>query len=232
MELNSDKASSSDPARSLLFSPITINGVRLENRAWIPAMVTWLSPDGTVTEDVRRRYVRFAQGASSGMIVLEATGVHETKSGPLLRISDDSYVPGFKSLVAEMHDCSSAKVVLQIIHFLKIATRNPDEYLKRIGRGDLAGQPDSVVEGHLTARQYEDFCFGYRQRVEDLDIAEIREIPGLFARAARRARLAGFDGVELAHGPRIHAGFVPVEALQSPDGSIRRGPSERQGRWT
>jgi 2,4-dienoyl-CoA reductase-like NADH-dependent reductase (Old Yellow Enzyme family) len=38
---------------------------------------------------------------------------------------------------------------------------------------------------------------GYRQKVEDLSIEEIREIPELFARAAERARTAGFDAVEL-----------------------------------
>jgi 2,4-dienoyl-CoA reductase-like NADH-dependent reductase (Old Yellow Enzyme family) len=49
----------------------------------------------------------------------------------------------------------------------------------------------------LTAREFEDFRYGYRQRVEDLGTQEIEELPGLFTQAARRARLAGFDGVEL-----------------------------------
>jgi 2,4-dienoyl-CoA reductase-like NADH-dependent reductase (Old Yellow Enzyme family) len=38
---------------------------------------------------------------------------------------------------------------------------------------------------------------GYRQKVEELSLAEIEEIPELFARAAERARAAGFDAVEL-----------------------------------
>ena len=42
---------------------------------------------------------------------------------------------------------------------------------------------------------------GYRERVTDLDLAHIRDLPltlpGLFAEAARRAEKAGFDGVEL-----------------------------------
>ena len=181
---------------SLLFTPITINGVRLENRVCIPAMVTWLSPDGTVSEDIRQRYLRFAQG-EPGMVVLEATGIHEVKSGPLLRISNDSYIPGLRQLVAEMHDASPSKVTLQIIHFLRIASRNPEQYLKRIGREDLAGQSEEGVQRQLTQRQFEDFCYGYRQRVEELDLHEIRKIPGLFARAAARARRAGFDGIEL-----------------------------------
>jgi len=38
---------------------------------------------------------------------------------------------------------------------------------------------------------------GYRQRVEDLTLEKVREIPQLFAKAAYRARQAGFDSVEL-----------------------------------
>ena len=181
---------------SLLFSPIEIKSLRLENRVWIPAMVTWLSPDGSVTEDIHQRYLRFAKG-EPGMIVLEATGVHEVQSGPLLRISNDSYIPGLKGLVQRMHDVSPSKVAIQIIHFLKIATRNPNQYLRRIGREDLIGRPDETVERELSHRQFEDFFYGYRQRVEDLAIVEIAEIPSLFAQAARRAREAGFDAVEL-----------------------------------
>ena len=147
-----------DPRHSLLFSPLVINGVRLENRVCIPAMVTWLSPDGTVTDDIRQRYLRYAQG-EPGMIVLEATGVHEIKSGPLLRISNDSYIPGLRSLVQQMHDASPSKVVLQIIHFLRIARRDPEGYLRHLGREDLIGQPDEVVQQHLTSRQFEDYFY-------------------------------------------------------------------------
>ena len=38
---------------------------------------------------------------------------------------------------------------------------------------------------------------GYRQKVEDLPLEEVQEIPRLFAQAAYRARQAGFDSVEL-----------------------------------
>ena len=38
---------------------------------------------------------------------------------------------------------------------------------------------------------------GYRQKVEDLSLEEIQQIPGLFSAAAYRARVAEFDGVEL-----------------------------------
>jgi 2,4-dienoyl-CoA reductase-like NADH-dependent reductase (Old Yellow Enzyme family) len=58
--------------------------------------------------------------------------------------------------------------------------------------------------------------FGYRERVTDMHLKHIRELPpelpGIFAAAAGRAREAGFDGVELhyAHAYTM-AGFLSAQ---------------------
>jgi len=50
---------------------------------------------------------------------------------------------------------------------------------------------ESALETWLPeARARRDFLYGYRQRIEDLDLAEIRRLPGWFAGASRRARQA------------------------------------------
>ena len=104
-----------------LFEPLNVAGMVIPNRVMVPAMVTRLSgEDGFVNKDITDRYVRYAQGGA-GLIVIEAMAVHQSKSGPLLRISDDQYVPGLSDLVRRIHDTSDSKVVPQIIHFLKVA---------------------------------------------------------------------------------------------------------------
>ena len=68
-----------------LFSPLQMGPMSLRHRTWVPAMVPWRSnEDGLVTEDVIQWYARFAQG-QPGAIVIEATGIRDGPSGPLLR---------------------------------------------------------------------------------------------------------------------------------------------------
>jgi 2,4-dienoyl-CoA reductase-like NADH-dependent reductase (Old Yellow Enzyme family) len=104
-----------------LFEPLDINGMLIPNRVMVPAMVTHLcKEDGFVTQDTIDRYVRYAKGGA-GLIVVEAMAIHQVKSGPLLRISDERYVPGLRELTRRVHDSSDSKIVPQIIHFMKVA---------------------------------------------------------------------------------------------------------------
>ncbi len=211
-------------ARALLFQPFPIGtgGAVLPNRIWLPAMVTWRgTEDGFVTDSVREIYLRYARGGA-GMIVLEATGIRDVASGPLLRLSDDRFVPGLRRLREDMRALSPSLVVPQIIDFLKIARRKPTrEFMQAmVRRGRL---PETVLAlsdaefeaGHAEwlqePRDRRDFLYGYRQTIEDLSLDEIRRIPGWFAGAARRARQAGYDGVELhfAHAYTM-ASFLSV----------------------
>lgn len=104
-----------------LLEPLKLNGMTLPNRVAVPAMVTRLSgEDGLVNQPIIDRYLRYAQG-EVGLIVVEATAIHANKSGPLLRLSSDDFIPGHRELVNQVHGASDSKVVPQIIHFLKVA---------------------------------------------------------------------------------------------------------------
>ena len=211
-------------AGALAFQPLPLgrSGRELPNRLWLPAMVTWRGTgDGFVTPALREIYLRYAEGGV-GTIVLEATGVRDVASGPLLRLSHDRYVPGLAALVTELRARTRAVLLPQVIDFLKVARRKPTrEYLDgMVARGRLPGAvldlPAGAFEADLERwlpdpRDRRDFLYGYRQTVEDLAGDEIRALPGAFAAAARRAQAAGFDGVELhcAHAYTL-ASFLSV----------------------
>ena len=125
-----------------LFDPLKIGGMTIPNRIMVPAMVTHLcKEDGVVTQDSIDRYVRYAAGGA-GLIIVEAMAIHQVKSGPLLRISDDKYIPGLHEIARKVHETSDSRIVPQIIHFLKVARTGWRQTADMI---DLA-EIDQIVE--------------------------------------------------------------------------------------
>ena len=146
---------------SLLFTPLQLNGMRLENRIVLPAMVTRLSgEDGLVNQAITDRYVRFAKG-EPGMIVLEAMAVHGSRSGPLLRLSSDEFVPGLAELARRIHGTSPSKVVPQIIHFLKVARSGWRQTVDMLSKAEI----QDIVRQYAAA--------AYRARQAGLDGVEL-----------------------------------------------------------
>ena len=85
----------------------------------MPAMVPWrATDDGFVTAANLDWYRRFARG-QPGALVVEATGVRDIPSGPLLRIGDDRFVPGLRQLVQTVREasCGRTRLFIQIIDF-------------------------------------------------------------------------------------------------------------------
>jgi dimethylglycine catabolism A len=197
-------------------------------------MVPWrATADGDVTEALLAWYARYAEGRP-GAIVVEATGIRDIPSGPLLRIGHDRFNEGLKRLVDVVKDASGGetKLFIQIIDFLAIKRRpDPSRYFRqflkitdahRSALGMIGASEDDVrsalidrmterrndrsrelgtVSDLLTERELSDLEFGYRERVTDMHLPHIRSLPlvlpELFASAARRAEVCGFDGVEL-----------------------------------
>jgi 2,4-dienoyl-CoA reductase-like NADH-dependent reductase (Old Yellow Enzyme family) len=170
-------------------------------------MVPWrATDDGFVTEANIEWYRRFAQGRPAALVV-EATGIRDIPSGPLLRIGHDRFLPGLRRLVDTVREASEGqtRLFIQIIDFLAVK-RRPDrtKYFQRflkIGEKhrrrvvDATGEEDWLTEGEealraflasaseelldlvLDERELESLRFGYRERVTDTDLEHIRELP-------------------------------------------------------
>ncbi|QDU84179.1 NADH oxidase [Planctomycetes bacterium Pla163] len=199
---------SQDAARnSRLFSAVQLGPLELASRTWVPAMVPWRATDeGFATDAVVQWYARFAAGRP-GAIVLEATGVRDVPSGPLLRIGHARFEEGLRRVVDAVREASggATKVLVQLIDFLAIkrrveATRFVERFLpvddrlrERLAeyRGDpqLRSAEESAVRAAvlaldvderravLPARVIEDLEMGYRERVTDTHLEHVRDLP-------------------------------------------------------
>src|SRR5205814_3096747 len=217
-----------EASAALLFQPINFRNLNLASRTWVPAMVPWrATADGFVTQNNLDWYRRFAEGQPAALVV-EATGIRDIPSGPLMRIGHDRFLPGLKQLVETVRKASDGqtKLFIQIIDFLSVRRRpDPTKYFQRFLkitdrhrralslltndpswiraeeqriRTFLAETKDEIIEGVLDRRELESLRFGYRERVTDMHLAHIRELPqvlpGIFAGASHSARNTGCGG--------------------------------------
>jgi dimethylglycine catabolism A len=196
-----------EAARSRLFSPIALGKLEARSRTWVPAMVPWrATEDGFVTQQNLDWYRRFADGRP-GVLVVEATGVRDIPSGPLLRIGDDRFIPGLRKLVETVREASGGetRLFIQLIDFLAVKRRpEKEKYFQRFLAVDdhhrralaevtlqsawlkasddhvrdfLQNADDEVVETLLRPRELEALRSGYRERVTDTHLEHIRDLP-------------------------------------------------------
>ena len=246
-----------EASHSLLFTPIKVGRLTIENRTWVPAMVPWrATADGLVTKDNLEWYGRFARGRP-GAIAVEATGIRDIPSGPLLRIGHDRFIPGLRDLVETVRQESrgETRLFIQIIDFLAVKRRpEPETYFDRFFKVkqrhreaivELTGEEvwlkkdesevramlkrcaDETLDNVLDERELESLRFGYRERVTDMHLPHVQELPivlpDFFASAAVRAREAGFDGVELhyAHAYTMASFLSAANTREDGYGGVR-----------
>jgi len=162
-----------------LFQPIKIGDMELKNRIVMAPMGTGFgNTDGSVSEQLINYYAERAKGGA-GLITIEATSVDALsgKIGPWqLAIDNDRYIPGFAKLTHAIH-AGGARASLQLNHG------------GRYARSSVTGtQP--VAPSPIASRYT-------GETPRELTTGEIEAIIEKFGDAARRAREAGFDAVEL-----------------------------------
>lgn len=184
----------------ILNSPIRVAGIELPNRLVLPPMATAKSSgDGKISEALCAYYADRADGGRIGLIIVEHSYVSpEGKaSNGQLSIAGDADIAGLEKLVATIHE-SNTKVFAQLNHAGGAART------EITGRAPLG--PSAVA---LPPPRN---CVPCEMSLRDIEKA-IRD----FADAARRAKRAGFDGVELhsAHGYLLNQFLSPLTNRRS-----------------
>ncbi len=191
----------SGPAPTSLLTPGQIGSLTLPNRIAVTAMgVSLAAGDGQVSQRLIDYHVAQAEGGA-GLIIMGVTGVawpvgavQPNQSA----ISDDRFLPGLTRLTQAVH-AAGGKIAAQLHHGGLVATHSAQDDHPLWGpaypppfSGDF---PEYFMPEELAA-----FAGGKMPTVKVLTPEDIAQAVGQFAAAAKRARKAGFDGVE------IHAG--------------------------
>jgi 2,4-dienoyl-CoA reductase-like NADH-dependent reductase (Old Yellow Enzyme family) len=171
---------------SILFEPTSLKNITLRNRFVRSATYDGSADqEGHVSDQQVEIFKQLARGGV-GLIVTGITYIHP--SGQIVpfqnSIAGDDHIPGFKGLTAAVHSLG-ASIAIQLFH----AGREAAAFLK--GKNEQAIAPSFVEEDPYFAEKY-----------RPMRDEEIWEIVRSFGDAARRAREAGFDAVQLhgAHG--------------------------------
>ncbi len=178
-----------------LFTPLTIKGITIRNRIVMPPMNTnFAETDGSVSKQFERYYVERGKG-KVGLIIVSSAYIDpaaKKRSGALL-LHDDRFIPRLKEFTSAIH-ATGAKVIQQINHNGRLLTSSKE--LKTAVTSGAVG-PSAIP--HLVT--------GEIPRV--LTVEEIRELVEKYGEAARRAKEAGYDGVEIhgTHGYLINQFF-------------------------
>ena len=186
----------------VLFRPITIGGMHLENRIVMAPMTRTFAPDGVPGEANAAYYRRRAQGGV-GLILSEGTVVERPTS------RNESAIPFFHGEAA----LSGWQGVIEAVHGAG-GRMAPQLWHTGSVRGLSRWEPAMPVEspsGLVAPGQ---------PRGEAMSEEAIADTVAAFARAAAAARRLGFDAVELhgAHGYLIDQFFWA-------------GSNERSDRW-
>ena len=202
----------------LLASPASIGNLELRNRMIMAAMGSnFASEDGHTTEQLTAYYEKRAQGGI-GLIILETSAITWPAGASMpnmIGFSKDEFIPSLKSLTQRIHQHGS-KIAAQLNHSGKIAQEDV-----------IAGRPIPVPSipksepsdmfGLLTQDEIMNFIKaggpdGKGPRYHELSADEIQQEVQHFVDAAKRAKAANFDAIEIhaGHGYLISSFLSPA----------------------
>ena len=188
------------PARSAraLFEPAAVGAFRLANRIVMAPLTRNRAGPGLVPGPFAVEY--YAQRASAGLIIAEATQVSAQAQGyaGTPGCYTDAQVRGWKSVTDAVHD-QGGTIIVQLWHTGRVSHTS----FQKDGQAPVG--PSAIRANTKTFIAGQGFIDVSTPRA--LALGEIPGIVADFRHAATRAIEAGFDGVELhgAHGYLLDA---------------------------
>jgi N-ethylmaleimide reductase len=191
----------------ILFKPLRLGALSLPNRIVMPGLTRMRAGPAGVPTALNAKY--YGQRASAGLNITEATAISIQGHGypNMPGIHSPEQIAGWRLITDAVH-AQGGRFVLQIVHHGRWShsSYNPD--------GSLPVAPSAIAPpGNAYTPTSQQVPY---ETPRALEISELPTIVADFRQAARSARKAGFDAVEI-HGAN---GFLLDQFLQ--DGSNRR----------
>lgn len=191
-----------------LFDPLTLGDVSLKNRIIMAPLTRMRSKQpGNIPQALNASY--YAQRASAGLIISEATQVSQQGQGypATPGIHSEEQVAGWRLVTDAVHKAGGV-IFLQLWHVGRTSHRSHQP------NGELPVAPSAIQpSGGTFSADWKPVGF---ETPRALETSEIAGVIADFRRGAENAKKAGFDGVEV-HGAN---GYLLDQFLQ--DGSNHR----------
>jgi N-ethylmaleimide reductase len=170
-----------------LFDPIDLGAIHAPNRILMAPLTRGRSTGVHVpVSALKAEY--YAQRASAGLIIAEATGITQEGSGwpSAPGIWSNEQVEAWKPVTDAVH-AADGRIILQLWH------------MGRLVHPDFLGGAQPVSSSATKAPGYAHTYEGKKDYVEARALAldEIPRVIGDYAHAAKNAMKAGFDGVQI-----------------------------------
>ena len=161
-----------------LFSTMTIGEVILKNRIVMTAMHLGYTPEGFVNDRLIAFYEERARGGT-GLILVGGCTIDDRSAGAyhMIRLDEDRMIPGMAKMAEALHR-HGAKIGAQLFH------------AGRYAHSSMIGGRQPVSASAIASKMTGEVPL-------ELSIDEIREVISHFGEAARRAKAAHFDTVEI-----------------------------------
>lgn len=179
----------------ILNTPIKVGRIELPNRLVMPPMATAKSEqDGKVSDSLCEYYKEKSNGGYIGLLITEHCYISpEGKAGKgQLSICSDDDIAGLQRLTDTIHQ-NGTKVFAQISHAGGATTE------------DITGYPAISASNYRHPRIKD-------ASAKEMNQQDIANVVDGFAKAAKRAKLAGYDGVEIhsAHAYLLNQFYSPL----------------------